>query len=197
MGSGFTTFTAGNVLTASEVNNYLMEQSVMSFATAAARASAVTAPETGMMYWDQALLTLNVYNGTSWLCTTPQVATIATVETTASTSYVALATAGPSVSILTGTKALVTVGARFDNTGVGIDIMSYAVSGATTLAANDARAAIQINPVGGPGFAYNQCSFTHLVTGLTAGTNVFTAQYRTVSGTGQYANRNISVEALP
>ena len=49
MGSGFTTFTAGNVLTASEVNNYLMEQSVMVFATTAARDSAVTAPEEGMV----------------------------------------------------------------------------------------------------------------------------------------------------
>ena len=49
MGSGFTTFTAGNVLTASEVNNYLMEQSVMVFATTGARDSAVTAPEEGMV----------------------------------------------------------------------------------------------------------------------------------------------------
>ena len=49
MGSGFTTFTAGNVLTASEVNNYLMEQSVMVFATTGARDSAITAPEDGMV----------------------------------------------------------------------------------------------------------------------------------------------------
>ena len=49
MGSGFTTFTAGNVLTASEMNNYLMEQSVMVFATTAARDSAITAPEDGMI----------------------------------------------------------------------------------------------------------------------------------------------------
>ena len=49
MGSGFTTFTAGNVLTASEVNNYLMEQSVMVFATEGARNSAISAPEEGMV----------------------------------------------------------------------------------------------------------------------------------------------------
>lgn len=48
MGSGFQTFTAGSVLTASEVNNYLMEQSVMVFATTAARDSAITSPEAGM-----------------------------------------------------------------------------------------------------------------------------------------------------
>jgi hypothetical protein len=45
MGSGFKNFTAGAVLTASDVNNYLMEQSVMVFASAAARDAAVTAEE--------------------------------------------------------------------------------------------------------------------------------------------------------
>jgi hypothetical protein len=48
MGSGFKAFTAGAVLTASDVNNYLMEQSVMVFATAAARDAAIT-PEEGMV----------------------------------------------------------------------------------------------------------------------------------------------------
>jgi hypothetical protein len=49
MGSGFKTFTAGAVLTASDVNNYLMEQSVMVFATTAARDLAITSPEEGMV----------------------------------------------------------------------------------------------------------------------------------------------------
>jgi len=48
MGSGFKTFTAGAVLTASEVNNYLMEQAIPVFATTAARDAAITAPEEGM-----------------------------------------------------------------------------------------------------------------------------------------------------
>jgi hypothetical protein len=49
MGSGFKTFTAGAVLTASDVNNYLMEQSIMVFATTAARDLAITSPEEGMV----------------------------------------------------------------------------------------------------------------------------------------------------
>ena len=49
MGSGFKTFTAGAVLTASDVNNYLMEQGVMYFATTAARDLAITSPEEGMV----------------------------------------------------------------------------------------------------------------------------------------------------
>jgi hypothetical protein len=49
MGSGFKTFTTASVLTASDVNNYLMEQTVMSFASTGARDVQITAPETGMV----------------------------------------------------------------------------------------------------------------------------------------------------
>ena len=69
MGSGFTTFTAGNVLTASEVNNYLMEQSIMVFATTGARDSAITAPEAGMTAYinsGDSSEGLYSYTGTTW-----------------------------------------------------------------------------------------------------------------------------------
>ena len=49
MGSGFRTFATSEVLTASNVQNYLMEQSVMSFASTGARDVAITAPEAGMV----------------------------------------------------------------------------------------------------------------------------------------------------
>jgi hypothetical protein len=48
MGSGFKNFTAASILTAADVNNYLMEQSVMSFASTGARDTQITAPEEGM-----------------------------------------------------------------------------------------------------------------------------------------------------
>jgi hypothetical protein len=48
MGSGFKNFTA-TVLTASDVNNFLMEQTVMSFASTGARDVQVASPETGMV----------------------------------------------------------------------------------------------------------------------------------------------------
>lgn len=69
MGSGFKDFTAGSVLTASDVDNYLMEQSVMYFATTAARDAAITAPEDGMVAYigsNDANEGLYTYNGTSW-----------------------------------------------------------------------------------------------------------------------------------
>lgn len=49
MGSGFRTFATSEVLTASNVQNFLMEQSVMSFASTGARDVAITAPEAGMV----------------------------------------------------------------------------------------------------------------------------------------------------
>jgi hypothetical protein len=69
MGSGFKTFTAGAVLTASDVNNYLMEQSVMRFATTGARDTAITSPEDGMVAYigsNDASEGLYTYNGTAW-----------------------------------------------------------------------------------------------------------------------------------
>jgi hypothetical protein len=49
VGSGFKTFATGDVLTAAEVNGYLMTQSVMYFATIAARDTAITSPFAGMV----------------------------------------------------------------------------------------------------------------------------------------------------
>lgn len=68
MGSGFKNFTAGSVLTASDVNNYLMEQSVMVFANAAARDAAITSPERGMAVFLSDSASLLFYYGatTGW-----------------------------------------------------------------------------------------------------------------------------------
>jgi hypothetical protein len=69
MGSGFKNFTAASVLTASDVNNYLMEQSVMSFASTGARDTQITSPEDGMVAYvgsNDANEGLYTYNGTSW-----------------------------------------------------------------------------------------------------------------------------------
>lgn len=49
MGSGFRTFAASEVLTSSNVQNYLMAQSVMYFASTAARDAAITSPVAGMV----------------------------------------------------------------------------------------------------------------------------------------------------
>lgn len=64
-GAGFKTFTAGDVLTASDVNSYLMQQAVMVFADSAARTAAIGTPTQGMLSYLQDTSTLQVY-GTAW-----------------------------------------------------------------------------------------------------------------------------------
>jgi hypothetical protein len=71
MGSGYKNFTAGAVLTASDVNNHLMEQSVMYFATTAARDAALGSGvrEDGMTVYvgsNDANEGIYIFHGGSW-----------------------------------------------------------------------------------------------------------------------------------
>lgn len=66
-GAGKKTFTAGEVLTASDVNTYLMEQSVMVFGGTAARSSAIPTPTTGMTSYQTDKKQLDSYNGSAWV----------------------------------------------------------------------------------------------------------------------------------
>jgi hypothetical protein len=118
-------------------------------------------------------------------------AQVVTSETTTSTSYTDLATSGPAVTIATSTAAWVSVGAQLANNTVGSrSEITAAVSGATTIAAGVAMAAIaQVSTAN----AVNGFNRGTLVA-LTAGSNVFTCKYRIVTAsTGTFASRNIFV----
>lgn len=65
-GLGKKTFTAGEVLTAADVNGYLMEQSVMVFGGTAARSSAVPSPSEGMISYLTDSDVTETFNGTAW-----------------------------------------------------------------------------------------------------------------------------------
>jgi hypothetical protein len=70
-GAGKKTFTAGETLTASDVNTYLMEQSVMVFGGTAARASAIPTPSTGMTSYigvtgTATIPQIETYTGSTW-----------------------------------------------------------------------------------------------------------------------------------
>ena len=62
MPSGFKTFATGEVLTASDVNNYLMEQSICVFLDATARDAAISSPEDGQFVFLTGSTTLQFYN---------------------------------------------------------------------------------------------------------------------------------------
>lgn len=133
--------------------------------------------------------TLITHNGTN--------VKVATSQTTTSTTYTDLTTAGPAITVTTGTTALVTIfcsGASSAVSGQGW-FMGFAVSGATTVAAADASAIAVVNQ----DLANNavQIGATFVVTGLTAGSNTFTAKYK-ASGTTTctFSNRQIGVVPL-
>ena len=66
-GSGFLTFTDGQVLTAAQVNGYLMEQAVMVFASSAARTSGIASPSEGMVTYLTDTNVLEYYTGSAWV----------------------------------------------------------------------------------------------------------------------------------
>ena len=140
MGSGFTTFTAGNVLTASEVNNYLMEQSVMFFETTGARDSAITAPENGMLCYVTGTGLYYTYVTSAWISSAGEVLqTVSTFKNdiyTHSTTTTATDITGMSVAITprsTTNKVLITIALTTSNSGSNLNL-SNLYRGATLIA---------------------------------------------------------------
>jgi hypothetical protein len=64
-GAGFKVFQDGNVLLASEVNTFMMDQMIMVFASAAARDAAILSPSEGMFAFLKDVDKLTVFK-TSW-----------------------------------------------------------------------------------------------------------------------------------
>jgi hypothetical protein len=66
-GLGFIEFNTGDVLTAAQANGYLASQVVMVFADAAARTSAITSPQEGMMSYLKDTNATQYYSGSAWV----------------------------------------------------------------------------------------------------------------------------------
>lgn len=64
--SGYRTWTPLEVITASNVQNYLQDQTVMVFATAGARSSAIPVPTEGMLTWLESDGAYQYYDGAQW-----------------------------------------------------------------------------------------------------------------------------------
>jgi len=119
---------------------------------------------------------------------------ISSSQTTTSATYTDLATAGPVITVTTGTRAIVWISAKLTHgTALGNAFMAYDVSGATTIAADDAVAVAHA-----PGVAngYQQAGIIILQGSLTSGSNTFTAKYRTNTGTATFTYRRLVVFPL-
>lgn len=251
-GSGYKLFAVGEVLTAADVNTYLQQQTVMVFASAAARTTALSGVlAEGMVSYLKDTDVVEIYTGASWVSlddpnaiqnsivtakgdlisatgsgaparlavgTNGQVlkansatstglewgsisssapasggASVLTKQSTTSTSFTDLSTVGPSVTVTTGTKALVMWSCVVDNNSADRGTYtSFAVSGATTLAATaDYQTDLTGSSANRP---YITVARSVLLTGLTAGSNTFTVKYATeASTTGNFSKRYIAV----
>lgn len=127
-----------------------------------------------------------------------QSAEVTTDQSTTSTSYTDLATAGPAVTLtLKGTTAIVFLSASTYKSPAGsgnTSFVSVAVSGASTVAAAD-TAAQGTNPFGSSFVAAYPLSGIVFLTGLTAGSNTFTMKYKVDGATFHFDNRTIAVFA--
>ena len=105
-----------------------------------------------------------------------QASVVTGVETTTSTTYVnTLTTPGPAVTVTTGTKAIVMIAAicRCGTAAIAAHA-SYAVSGATTVAADDQYGC---SFMGGSANSSSRVGVASMQT-ITAGSNTFTMFYK-------------------
>lgn len=116
---------------------------------------------------------------------------IATSQTTTSTSYTDLTTVGPTITATTGSIAVVLFSAEVSNSGTNsATSCSVAVSGTTSIAANDAWRTVLD---GVTAANINRVAGFHVFTTLNQGSNTFTVRYKVGSGTGTFAQRELGL----
>jgi hypothetical protein len=211
-------FTSGQILTAAQMDavREAMFFGQATFTNEAARDAAIPATGITLQEGMRAYLTAptvpaatgtntyvpsgitTVYNGTNWTCITPTGANTNAAGTTTSTTYTATLSGSPgtnpSVTLVTGTTALVSITLYLTTSLVaGTALASVAVSGATTIAATD-NVGVMFD-ISTSNYAV-QASWVGVIGGLTAGTNTFTMQYRTSGGTATFQRRNLTVQGI-
>ena len=147
MGSGYRVFTAGEVLTASNVQDYLQNQSVMSFADSTARATSIGTAnfEEGMVSYLQDSDTLEVYDGSTWGSIAPATTQGLTLINTTSFSGVASQSIN---DVFSATYDNYKIILRITLTGTtGWTSLRFRVSGTDTSAANYSSAYYGISPL--------------------------------------------------
>lgn len=213
------TFVAGAILTAAQLNSNVRDNSLAGgpiYATEALRNAAIPTPFAGQRaYITGSTIAAasvggavptgiqTIHNGSStpsyaanWVCVTPVGAFNAAGGTRAASAFSATlaGTPGtnPTVTLTTGTTALVSTSAIFYTANDGYSAqMSVAVSGASTIAAST------------DWYSFNaltrniRIGQTVIIPGLTAGTNTFELQYAgDAASTGTFSSRRIIVQGI-
>ena len=159
-GLGRKVWSAGEVLTAADVNGYLADQVVMVFADSTARSSAIGTPSAGMMSYRADGTVVEVYNGSAWAGVDTTVsslngtAIVYTLTASTATAYDVLSTDQGKVLQFTAATAVVTVGTATGFTaGQRVDILADSTSftltagtGVTFSGAGTAGTALSFTP---------------------------------------------------
>ena len=203
-------FTSGQILTAAQMNTYVRDNILAGgpiFATEALRDAGITSPFEGQRAYitgssvaaatgaNTAVPTgINtVYNGTSWVCTTEVGAYTDTTGTTTSTTATSTLTSGgtnPSVTLTTGTTALVTF-------SMGASITPAPAAVTAGISVNGAVPGNNISQYSVITAGYfGTLAASLIITGLTAGTNTFSLVYYVSAGTGSFYNRRIWAKGI-
>jgi hypothetical protein len=123
-------FLNGYPLPASDINTYLMDQSVMTFASATARTAAIATPVEGMLTWLEDVNKYQNYDGAAWVDLVPALA-----QTISDKSANYSIVAGDAYKLIRSTNSAITI--TIDNVltaGQRIDFVQYG-SGQVTFAA--------------------------------------------------------------
>lgn len=172
------TFTAGSVLTAAQLNTFLRDN-LLETAPAKAASSGQYFVATGAN-----VIAARAASGAS---------VAASQNHTGDTNWSDLATVGPAVTVTTGTSAFVHIGSEIEVSQNFQANMSYQVTGASAVSP------VELISVG---FLNRQANsdkphfgITILQTGLTAGSNTFTAKYKVsnAAANGIWGQRVLSV----
>jgi hypothetical protein len=125
-GAGYKLFQTGDVLTAAQVNTYLNEQTVMVFASSAARTSALSSVlAEGMVSYLQDTNAVEVYDGSNW---------------------VSIGSSGDITSVTTGSDSGLAGGATSGAVDLKLRLQFDAQTGTTyTLASNDLNQLVTCN----------------------------------------------------
>jgi len=174
-GLGFKTFTTGEVLTAADVNGYLM-QGVLVFASEAARNSAITSPQEGQFAYTKDNNSLWYYTGSAWA------ASGATGDIEGVTAGVGISGGGTSGTVTITNSMATAIDAKGDLVpGTGADTFSRLAVGAngTVLTADSAEATglKWAAPAGGAGITL--ITNAALSSGTNNINNCFSATYKT------------------
>ena len=198
-------FTNGSVLQASEVNDNLMNQSVIYFTNVSARTAAIPSPIEGMVTYMADSDTIQIYDGSAWKTSLATTGGIVQVVSTSKTDTYSMSTStftditGFSASITpksSSNKILVLVDLKVSANDANVSAVQWnLVRGATDIYIGDADGTRQRSTFGGAVFSQGtnigQSHATFLDSPATTSATTYKVQIRSSNnGAAVFVNRS-------